>query len=197
VRARRSDDSDRCGWPTSAGQCLARRSSLKSAFNSSVADISYRHQFGPRPTAWVQAPSPPATEMRREAPASAQDTNEYMSPKQPVCPQKSWPVTRRRTMASHNHGGGSGYGGRGIPPSRPVASAASRGGRLASPTMLLTAGSCDRRLDHGKVGRHAQPVTPASQVAFRRFLRAEMHDPAEAGSKKGNCSPHLGEVVHG
>src|SRR5579863_8830517 len=51
-------------------------------------------------------------------------------------------------------------------------------------TMLLTAGSCDRRLDHGKVGRHAQSVTPASQVAFRRFLRPEMHDLTEAGSKK-------------
>src|SRR5580698_3071933 len=59
-----------------------------------------------------------------------------------------------------------------------------QGGAVGSPTTLMTAVSCDRGLDHMKISRHAQPVAAASQIAFRRFLRAEMHDPAKAGNKK-------------
>jgi hypothetical protein len=67
---------------------------------------------------------------------------------------------------------------------QPVPSAASRGVRLGAATTLMTAESCDRRFDHVTIGRHAQPVAAASQVAFRRFLRAEMHDPTKVGNQK-------------
>jgi hypothetical protein len=47
----------------------------------------------------------------------------------------------------------------------------------ALPAVTASYGSC---LDHLEIRRQAQAVGAAAQVSFQRFLRAEMHDVAEA-----------------
>src|SRR5208337_4269455 len=61
---------------------------------------------------------------------------------------------------------------------------------LVLPAVTASQGSC---LDHLEIRRQAQAVGAAAQVSFQRFLRAEMHDVAEARIDKNAL--HLSRLV--